>query len=251
LTTVDNINQVTALICGRFEGESFRAKCEFYNSDHKAMVGPNSSEATASLLLAYFLPLEEYHCQARKEFNYVLQQLNVDEHNLAFAVGNSIEYCYYFSPENINELAQPAVGLAHAASFFNSHFGKTRTWEEACATEKKPCQIGGKQRETWKLFVAALATFTGLGALLYIKRNSIRAWLSGSQVDTLPRKCSRCRAKLGEGPQMATSQADPKFQMALQNDPALNWVNGDVPLESDFADALQKLIHSAKNNLSP
>jgi hypothetical protein len=87
-----------------------------------------------------------------------------------YAVGQDSNRCYYFSNQDLIGLLK--LDDKGVAEEINSRIGQTRTWEEACAADKPAGQ-------SWKLPAALLITL-GLGALVYVKGSSIRAWLSSA-----------------------------------------------------------------------
>lgn len=186
------VDHITALICEPFKGFE-TTKCHFYDSSQQAVPdnGDRSKTFSTAIHPAYFMPSEAHHSYYKKIFNTPpFDQLGADPNNLRFAVGHKIDQCYYFSSKDLDKIKN--LTKEAVIESFNSHFGEIRSWEEACAATDRaqlpneerqegppPLNTTKTQSAIWKLFVAAL-TLTGLGALLYVKRRSIQAWISGS-----------------------------------------------------------------------
>jgi hypothetical protein len=195
-----SIQNLTVLINQEF-GNFSTVVCPLYDSNQQALMSGKvvkGKEVPHRVILqsAYFKESGILPKFARETANKSLEEIKANPNGVRFAVGKTIDQCYYFSPKDLDALKQ--LKSEEISQFFDERYrdvtqniGRTRTWEEAC--ERKvavaplssqdeiphPARDKQKSSATWKPIAAAL-TATSLGvALLYFNRTSIQSWLKG------------------------------------------------------------------------
>jgi hypothetical protein len=114
MNNLQPITNATTLVVDAFPSSFTFSWCRFYDADQKAIT-ETPSEFLCLFRAEYLLD------QGEAVFKNELNRLNIDHLALRFAVGKSLDKCYYFSKEEINKLKR--LGKTdEIVSIFNKRF---------------------------------------------------------------------------------------------------------------------------------